>query len=71
MKDRKFKKVGEDNELAIVFADLKMRLYIGVGNTCPLCNKSGEYGSIVKYRTEAGNWFLICGWCGKATQVED
>jgi hypothetical protein len=64
------KKVGEDNELAIVFANLKMRQYIGIGNICPYCNHRGDFGSIVKFMTDAGNWWLLCGWCGKASYVE-
>jgi len=67
---RQAKKVGEDNELAIVCADQKMRMYVGCGNKCPECGKTGEFGSILKYKTEAGNWWLVCGWCGKINSAE-
>jgi len=68
---RKVKKVGEDNELKNVVYALKMRKFMGTGNECPSCRMVGMFGSIARCKTSEGNVFLICGWCGIATPVEE
>ncbi len=49
--------------------DLKMRKYLGSLNTCPKCQKTGEFGAILTQMELNGTWYLCCGWCNTLTFI--
>lgn len=57
-----------DRELDIVVSDMKLRRYMGCGNVCPSCGERGYFGSVCKYESEKGGWWIICGWCGEVNK---
>ena len=58
------------NTLRKIKRELEITKFRGAVNTCPKCQKSGEFGSVVRYLTKL-NTYLICGWCGKTTKIKN
>jgi len=49
----------------------RLMRYRGIANSCSKCGKTGEFGLIEGYTCMSGNNYLVCGWCGGITLIEE
>jgi uncharacterized CHY-type Zn-finger protein len=48
---------------------LRALSFLGRGNTCPRCHKTGSFGTITEYTSKLDNKYIICGWCSQVSQI--
>lgn len=54
----------DKEEIMNAIASLKLNSFMGSSNVCPNCRRNGNFGSIIKYKTENDNEYILCAWCG-------